>query len=192
MPMVMNVPLKVVCGCAKLPIPFVIMKALSPLARVIIRVSNICQNLHLFCWLSQIARFLSKSDVSNIFQNVHSHFFCCAQILKLLLAVIFSLNCVFSNVSSKRLHDRMHSHIGCISLTFRHCVFSNVSSNRLHKRMHNHNGCICMTLLYSLFPDASSNGLLLRIHLKIHSGEKSNKCNQCDFASSWGRSLRTT
>ena len=42
MPMMMNVPLKVVCGCAKLPIPFVIMKASSPLARVIIRVSNIC------------------------------------------------------------------------------------------------------------------------------------------------------
>ena len=30
----------------------------------------------------------------------------------------------------------------------------------------------------------------LRAHLKIHSGEKSNKCNQCDYASSQAGSLR--
>ena len=30
----------------------------------------------------------------------------------------------------------------------------------------------------------------LRKHLKIHSGEKSNKCNQCDFASSEASHLR--
>ena len=29
----------------------------------------------------------------------------------------------------------------------------------------------------------------LRAHLKVHSGEKSNKCNQCDYASSQARSL---
>ena len=28
-------------------------------------------------------------------------------------------------------------------------------------------------------------------HLKMHSGEKSNKCNQCDYASSYASSLRT-
>ena len=29
----------------------------------------------------------------------------------------------------------------------------------------------------------------LRTHLKTHSGEKQNKCNQCDFASSQGSNL---
>ena len=52
------------------------------------------------------------------------------------------LHCVFSNVSSKRLHNMMHSHIGCICLTFLHCAFSNVSSNGLHGKMHSHIGCI--------------------------------------------------
>ena len=33
--------------------------------------------------------------------------------------------------------------------------------------------------------------LHLRTHFKIHSGEKSNKCNQCDFASSYASALRT-
>ena len=46
--------------------------------------------------------------------------------------------CVFSIVSSNRLSERMHSHIGCICLALLHCVFSNVSSNRLHKTMHSH------------------------------------------------------
>ena len=31
----------------------------------------------------------------------------------------------------------------------------------------------------------------LRKHIKIHSGEKANKCNQCDFASSQASNLRT-
>ena len=31
---------------------------------------------------------------------------------------------------------------GCVCLIFLHCVFSNVSSKRLHKRMDNHTGCI--------------------------------------------------
>ena len=50
--------------------------------------------------------------------------------------------CVFSNVSSKRLHGRMHSRIGCICLTFPHCVFSNVSSDCMPQRMHSRIGCI--------------------------------------------------
>ena len=41
----------------------------------------------------------------------------------------------------------MHSHIGCICLAFLHYVFSNVSSKRLHKRMQSHIDYICLTLL---------------------------------------------
>ena len=37
---------------------------------------------------------------------------------------------------------------------------------------------------------ASSRADSLRTHLKTHSGEKSNKCNQCDYASSQAGHLR--
>ena len=37
---------------------------------------------------------------------------------------------------------------------------------------------------------ASSDEGNLRRHLRTHSGEKSNKCNQCDFASPWAGNLR--
>ena len=37
---------------------------------------------------------------------------------------------------------------------------------------------------------ASSNTGHLRSHLKTHSGEKSNKCNQCDFTSSYASNMR--
>ena len=37
---------------------------------------------------------------------------------------------------------------------------------------------------------ASSHAGHFRTHLKTHSGEKSNKCNQCDFASSQAGNLR--
>ena len=37
---------------------------------------------------------------------------------------------------------------------------------------------------------ASSEAGSLRMHLKTHSGEKTNKCNQCDFASSRADHLR--
>ena len=49
------------------------------------------------------------------------------------------------------LIDRMHSHIGCISLTFLYCVFLNESSNGLQKKMHNHIDCICLTFLQYVF-----------------------------------------
>ena len=37
---------------------------------------------------------------------------------------------------------------------------------------------------------ASIHAGYLRAHLKTHSGEKSNKCNQCDFASSRADNFR--
>ena len=37
---------------------------------------------------------------------------------------------------------------------------------------------------------ASAYASALSTHLKIHSGEKSNKCNQCDYASSQAGHLR--
>ena len=38
---------------------------------------------------------------------------------------------------------------------------------------------------------ASSQAGSLRTHMKTHTGEKSNKCNHCDYASSQAGNLRT-
>ena len=38
---------------------------------------------------------------------------------------------------------------------------------------------------------ASSQARNLKTHVKTHSGEKPNKCNQCDFSSSHAQSLKT-
>ena len=41
----------------------------------------------------------------------------------------------------------MHICNGCICLVFLHCAFSNVSSNRLPEKMHSRIGCIHMTYI---------------------------------------------
>ena len=78
------------------------------------------------------------------------------------------LHCVFSNVSSNGLPQRMHSRTGCIYLTFLQCVFSNVSSKRLPEWMHNHIGCICLSFLHCEFSNVSSKHLPER--MQSHTG----------------------
>ena len=63
--------------------------------------------------------------------------------------LIVWLHCAFSNVSSKRVHRMMQSHIGCICLTFLRCVFSNVSSNFRQMKMYIHIGYICLISIVS-------------------------------------------
>ena len=74
------------------------------------------------------------------------------------------LQCVFSCVSSNDLHEMMHSHTGCICLTFLQCAFSCDSSNDLPEMMHSHNGCICLTFLQCVFSCVSSNDLHVMMH----------------------------
>ena len=69
------------------------------------------------------------------------------------------LHCVFSHVSSNRLPERMQSHIGCICLTFLRCAFSNVSSNGLPEKMQSHTDCICLTFLHCAFSNVPSKVL---------------------------------
>merc|ERR1719209_2049815 len=73
------------------------------------------------------------------------------------------LNCALSNASSNCLPESMHSHTGCIYLTFLNCALSNASSNCLPESMHSHTGCIYLTFLNCAL---------------------SNKCSQCDYACS--------
>ena len=76
-------------------------------------------------------------------------------------------HCVFANVSSKHLHNRIHNHIGCICLTFPHCAFSNVASNGLHEKRHSCIGCICVFFLRCAFSNVSSNCLPLMTQSRI-------------------------
>ena len=118
------------------------------------------------------------------------------------------LHCVFSNVGSNCLPEKRHSHIGYICLTFLHCVFSNVPTNGLLEKMHSHIGCICLFFLQGHRPWQISgmsteqscdqtNGKYFILKdvkfLKKTTGivVKSNKCNQCDYASSHAGHLKT-
>ena len=44
----------------------------------------------------------------------------------------------------------MHTHTGCICLTFLHCVFSNEFLNWLPEKMHSHTGCICSAVYFQM------------------------------------------
>merc|ERR1712016_535432 len=71
--------------------------------------------------------------------------------------VFYFPHCGFSNDSSMHSAQSMHSHTGCICLSFLHCVFSNVSLNCRRDMMHKHIGCIRLIFLcplsLSLKPD---------------------------------------
>ena len=69
------------------------------------------------------------------------------------------LRCVLSNVSSNDLPEKRHSHIGCICMAFLHCEFSNESSNCLPERMQSHIGCICLAFLHCAFSNVFSTHL---------------------------------
>ena len=53
----------------------------------------------------------------------------------------------------------MHSHTGCMSLTFLQCVFSSEFSKHLHKKMHRHTGHICLTFPHCVFSNVCSKSL---------------------------------
>ena len=69
------------------------------------------------------------------------------------------LHCVFSNVPSSCLPERMHNHTGCICLTFLHCGFSNDPLMHMDQSMHSHTGCICLSFLHCGLSYVSSNRL---------------------------------
>ena len=108
------------------------------------------------------------AEMDNIFYERHSLVFfpplsSCKCLLKLLESEDAKLQIntgyisfdfhhyAFSNEPSKRLHKRMHNHIGCICLTFLQCAFLNESSNCLSDKMQSHIGCICLTFLQCAF-----------------------------------------
>ena len=77
-------------------------------------------------------------------------------------------NVRFSNVSSKHLHRKMQTHIGCICWTFLYCVFSNDPLKSLHEMMQSHIDCICSTFHRGVFSNVFSNCLPERMH--THTG----------------------
>ena len=84
------------------------------------------------------------------------------------ITFVWHFSSVFSNVSSNCLHERMHTHTGCICLTFLHCAFSNVSSNGLYEQMHSHIGCIYSSFLHCVFSNVPTKHLHRR--MQSHTG----------------------
>ena len=68
-------------------------------------------------------------SATNIMYGLHILFSMRNDLLSHWLHFFSLLHCGFSNVSLKHLHERMHSHNGCICFLFLHCVFLNESSN---------------------------------------------------------------
>ena len=65
---------------------------------------------------------------------------------------------------------KIHNHIGCICFTFRHYDFSNVSSNRLPDKMHSCIGCIyfspvCVFKCVLKFPALKKHSRIGCIHM---------------------------
>ena len=58
---------------------------------------------------------------------------------------------VFSYVSFIHLDQSMHSHTGCICLTFLHCAFPNVYSKSLDQRRQSHTGCIFFRYSHTVY-----------------------------------------
>jgi len=69
------------------------------------------------------------------------------------------LRCVLSKAPSNHLPERIHICTGCIYLAFLHCVFSNVCPKGLHKRIQSCTGCICSNFLQFDFSNVSLNRL---------------------------------
>ena len=133
---------------------------------------------------------------------------------------------MLSNVSSNCLPKKMHSFIGCIYSIFPHCVFSNVSSKHLHERMHLciYASIVTLVALVWLFPTVSFQmfpqiafirGCIVTLvafvwlfspvrllkspprevatqALKVHNitGEKPHQRKQCHFSSIQAKSLK--
>ena len=87
--------------------------------------------------------FLCDYFIANVFFAFHRLIVSSKRLHKIMhsLICLTFLHCVFSNVSSNCLPERMHIHIGCICMIFLHCVSSNVSSIGLYEQMHSHTGC---------------------------------------------------
>ena len=67
------------------------------------------------------------------------------------------LQYVFSYVYSKHLAMKMHNHTGYICLFVLHCVFSDVNSKHLPMKMRNHIGCTCLSFPRCVFLSVSLN-----------------------------------
>ena len=89
-------------------------------------------------------------------ENGQLVFYVCFQIYpQLCVKRLCNFMRVFTYVSSNRLPEKKHSHIGCICLTFLQCVFSYDSSNHLPGQMQSHIGCICLAFLHCAFSSVS-------------------------------------